>query len=103
MFQNKCLGELAYESTPAAILMAGIFLSFCVEYAGNRIVQWHESKVHSSHPEAGLHRHHSEPAVRTDMVNIAVLECGVIFHSLRTSFSLPLTLTLTLSTPLTNF
>ncbi|KAL1839242.1 hypothetical protein VTJ49DRAFT_1720 [Mycothermus thermophilus] len=79
MFDNECLGELAYESTAAAILMAGLFLSFFVEYLGNRLIQWHESKAHTGSVEAAGHGH---APVRTDMVNIAVLEAGVIFHSL---------------------
>ncbi|KAL2125559.1 hypothetical protein VTJ04DRAFT_1924 [Mycothermus thermophilus] len=79
MFANECLGELSYESTAAAILMAGLFLSFFVEYLGNRLIQWHESKAHTGSVEAP--GHHAAPA-RTDMVNITVLEAGVIFHSL---------------------
>jgi len=82
MFQNECLGELAYESTASAILMAGLFLSFLVEYLGNRLIQWHESKARVGNVEADGHAH-AGPAARTDMVNIAVLEAGVIFHSLR--------------------
>ena len=81
MFQNQCLGELAYESTAAAILMAGIFISFLVEYAGSRLVQWHEDKKRPENVESAEHAH-SPSASRTDMVNITVLEAGVIFHSL---------------------
>ena len=84
MFENECLGELAYESTASAILMAGLFLSFFIEYAGNRLIQWHESKARPDSVEAAGHSHApASPAARTDMVNIAVLEAGVIFHSLR--------------------
>ncbi|KAL2270774.1 hypothetical protein VTJ83DRAFT_145 [Remersonia thermophila] len=79
MFQNDCLGELAYEATAAAILMAGLFLSFFVEYLGSRLIQWHESKARDGSVETPGHAH---APVRTDMVNIAVLEAGVIFHSL---------------------
>jgi zinc transporter 1/2/3 len=82
MFTNECLGELAFEATASAILMAGIFLSFLVEYLGNRLIQWHEAKAKASTVEAAGHAH-AAPAARTDMVNIAVLEAGVIFHSLR--------------------
>src|SRR5689334_8266307 len=57
MFQNECLGELEYESTAAAILMAGIFLSFLVEYLGIRLVQWHAAKS-SGHTDGG-HSHNS--------------------------------------------
>lgn len=81
MFQNECLGELAYEATTAAIVMAGLFLSFLVEYAGNRLIQWHEAKRRGENVEsAGTH---ASPSARADMVNITVLELGIIFHSLR--------------------
>ncbi|KAL2257050.1 hypothetical protein VTK26DRAFT_730 [Humicola hyalothermophila] len=80
MFRNECLGELEYEATAAAILMAGLFLSFLVEYAGSRFIQWHASKSHHGHVESG--HGHSSPLARTDMVNISVLEAGVVFHSL---------------------
>lgn len=82
MFANECLGELSYESTAAAILMAGLFLSFLVEYTGNRLIQWHESKAKAGNVESAGHND-ATPTARTDMVNIGVLEAGVIFHSLR--------------------
>ncbi|KAK5656990.1 hypothetical protein OQA88_3513 [Cercophora sp. LCS_1] len=81
MFQNDCLGELAYESTASAILMAGIFLSFLVEYLGIRLVQWHGAKRGSEGVESPSGTKKS-PHISTEMVNITVLEAGVIFHSL---------------------
>ncbi|KAK3987643.1 hypothetical protein QBC44DRAFT_245352 [Cladorrhinum sp. PSN332] len=80
MFQNECLGELSYEATASAILMAGIFLSFLIEYAGSRLVDWHQSKERARNLESDTQVPLSTP--RTDMVNIAVLESGIIFHSL---------------------
>ncbi|KAJ4374859.1 high-affinity Zn(2+) transporter zrt1 [Neocucurbitaria cava] len=44
MFGNECLGELEYEGTTAAIFMAGLFLSFLVDYLGARFVQWRQNK-----------------------------------------------------------
>ncbi|KAH6633917.1 putative metal ion transmembrane transporter protein [Chaetomium sp. MPI-SDFR-AT-0129] len=84
MFQNECLGTLAYESTASAILMAGLFLSFLIEYAGNRLVQWHQGKAGSASVESvsSGNVHDSTPAARTGMVNIMVMEAGIIFHSL---------------------
>lgn len=38
MFTNECLGELEYEATTSAIVMAGIFLAFLFEYLGHRYV-----------------------------------------------------------------
>ncbi|KAK4446364.1 hypothetical protein QBC34DRAFT_411574 [Podospora aff. communis PSN243] len=81
MFANECLGELAYEGTAAAILMAGLFLSFLVEYLGIRLVQWHGAKSAAAGLESAggaSKASHASP----EMVNIAVLEAGVIFHSL---------------------
>ncbi|KAK0657923.1 hypothetical protein B0T16DRAFT_306377, partial [Cercophora newfieldiana] len=81
MFANECLGELAFEGTAAAILMAGLFLSFLVEYLGIRLVQWHGAKSAAANlesPGAVSKASHASP----EMVNIAVLEAGVIFHSL---------------------
>lgn len=97
MFQNQCLGELAYESTAAAILMAGIFLSFLVEYAGSRLIQWHGSKKRPDSVETAGHSD-SPAAPRTDMVNIAVLETGVIFHSICKRHAAPDTATGQLTT-----
>jgi solute carrier family 39 (zinc transporter), member 1/2/3 len=88
MFANECLGELAYEATAAAILMAGLFLSFLVEYLGIRLVQWHGAKSAAAGLESagGVPKaSHASP----EMVNIAVLEAGVIFHSLREPSRLP--------------
>ncbi|KAH8667670.1 ZIP zinc transporter-domain-containing protein [Tricladium varicosporioides] len=60
MFSNSCLGTLNYEGTTAAIFMAGLFLSFLVEYLGQRLLHW--KKVHhgqmetapSSHTASGI-------------------------------------------------
>ena len=80
MFTNECLGKLSYESTASAILMAGIFLSFLVEYLGVRIVQWQKEKAAAGSVESAADQ--SLQVAKTDMVNITVLEAGVIFHSL---------------------
>ncbi|EEH41133.1 zinc-regulated transporter 2 [Paracoccidioides lutzii Pb01] len=55
LFQNRCLRGLNYEATTAAIVMAGIFLSFLVEYIGNRIIlaRTPDSKPHA-HGDAEL-------------------------------------------------
>jgi len=61
--------------------MAGIFLSFMVEYFGIRLVQWHAKKTATRNAEAagGVVQ---TPQISTELVNISVLEAGVIFHSL---------------------
>lgn len=81
MFASECLGELSYESTAAAISMAGMFISFLAEYLGVRVLQWHAAKTEARNIENGGEK--GDSAQRTEMVNIMVLECGVVFHSMR--------------------
>jgi solute carrier family 39 (zinc transporter), member 1/2/3 len=76
MFGNECLGELAYEGTTSAIVMAGIFISFLVEFIGHRIVR---AKVRS---EAALTLAEKSKAMLSARVtSILVMEAGIIFHS----------------------
>ncbi|KZZ92137.1 Zinc/iron permease [Moelleriella libera RCEF 2490] len=77
MFGNKCLGDLGYEATTAAILMAGIFLSFVVEYIGQRIVLAKTRNAVSLNPEE-----QADALLRTEVVSILVMEAGILFHSL---------------------
>ncbi|TLD12253.1 uncharacterized protein PgNI_03620 [Pyricularia grisea] len=71
MFANECLGELEYEATTSAIVIAGIFLSFLVEFIGKRIV---------------LARMARSPGtvsrLSPETVSVFVLETGIIFHSI---------------------
>lgn len=77
MFTNPCIGELEYEAVTSAIVMAGIFLSFLVEYIGQRIVQ---NKIRS---EAALTaKERSAAILSSETVGILVMEMGIIFHSL---------------------
>ncbi|WQF78816.1 Putative zinc/iron permease [Colletotrichum destructivum] len=71
MFGNECLGALEYEGTTSAIVMAGIFLSFLVEYIGKRMVM----KKMASNPTATTR-------FSPETVSVLVLECGIIFHSI---------------------
>lgn len=80
MFNNECLGELGYEGTTSAILMAGIFLSFFVEYIGQRVVQ---AKIRSE--SALTFKEKAGTLLNSDIVSILVMEGGIIFHSLRKS------------------
>lgn len=107
MFANNCLGGLQYEATTAAIVMAGIFISFVPEYIGMRIFHRSVSKhaqTASASPtpeelncdlkgadatEAAMGHHHmhvgdgqeQSPALQKIKVNI--MEAGILFHSLR--------------------
>ncbi|KAM0327155.1 hypothetical protein ACHAQA_006286 [Verticillium albo-atrum] len=71
MFANPCLGALKFEGTTSAVVMAGIFLSFLVEYIGQRVVK---SKL-ARGPDA-------TSWFRPETVSIMVLEAGILFHSI---------------------
>ncbi|OTA90600.1 hypothetical protein M434DRAFT_390202 [Hypoxylon sp. CO27-5] len=66
MFTNECLGELQYEATTAAIVMAGLFFAFVVENTSHRIA--HKLSVGTQYND--------------EVVGVAVLEAGIIFHSI---------------------
>ncbi|KAK3984551.1 hypothetical protein QBC44DRAFT_353586 [Cladorrhinum sp. PSN332] len=72
MFNNECLGPLAYEAVTAAIAMAGLFLSFLVEYLGHRLVK----------ARVGATDANDDKVMSTEMLSIYVMEAGIIFHSL---------------------
>lgn len=99
MFGNKCLGNLKYEATTTAIMMAGMFVTFMMEYIGSRVIN---SRVHpesdsevsvasstqqahnkDQSTECGLSpeasHHHFAP---NDNLSVALLEAGIIFHSI---------------------
>ncbi|KAI0576796.1 zinc/iron transporter protein [Pyrenophora tritici-repentis] len=107
MFGNSCLGELKYEGTTAAIFMAGLFLSFLIDYLGARFVQWRQGKqvggnadvstVRSNDkssntstsapadPESNHSHAHGSARALTPMeakINVMNLEAGIIFHSI---------------------
>ncbi|CVK86728.1 related to zinc transporter [Fusarium mangiferae] len=77
MFGNQCIGELGYEATTSALVMAGIFLSFLVEYIGNRIVL---AKTRASANLSDAER--KSAWLSTEVVSVLVMEMGILFHSL---------------------
>lgn len=100
MFTNDCIGELEYEATTTAIIMAGVFLSFLVEYVGHRIVVSHNTKssadAESESQRGGrdeqpdnitafAHLGHShgahDPTCPDNKFSVLVMEAGVLFHS----------------------
>lgn len=110
MFSNECLGRLEYEGTTAAIFMAGLFLSFLIDYLGARFVQWRQGKHASSSTEVAAatdsktdevssapssnhgsshgHGGHAHGLMRKatpmeEKINVMNLEAGIIFHSIR--------------------
>ena len=112
MFTNECLGELDYEPTTSAIVMAGIFLAFLTEYIGHRVIAAHSgqkgSRTTVPHPgsvdsESGVkppsgtssqdheqgatvahfgHHHHDIHYDPYDKLPVYVMEAGVLFHSI---------------------
>lgn len=110
MFSNSCLGTLEYEATTAAVFLAGLFLSFLVEYFGHRIAHWRKAQISSEtletdssdpktqagpgeaggdmvvspncpHEPATIRKHQHRMGFET--VSVLVLESGIIFHSIR--------------------
>lgn len=77
MFSNECIGELGYEATTSAIVMAGLFLSFLVEYIGHRVVL---AKAKASAALSSTER--KSVFLSTEVLSILVMEAGIIFHSL---------------------
>ncbi|KAL5433100.1 hypothetical protein PMIN07_008097 [Paraphaeosphaeria minitans] len=105
MFGNECIGELPYEATTASIFMAGLFLSFLVDYISKRFLLWRQQKRSGGQdaeataaPNADAktaspanstliptHSHSEHVDLHSDAdakVNVLVLEAGIIFHSL---------------------
>jgi zinc transporter 1/2/3 len=102
MFANSCLGELQFEGTTAAIFMAGLFLSFLIDYLGARFVQWRQSKRVVESPEiaaigsdqesatkstASATPHHAHGSMHQASpmeakINVYNLEAGIVFHSI---------------------
>ncbi|KAL9635146.1 MAG: hypothetical protein Q9204_002728, partial [Flavoplaca sp. TL-2023a] len=99
MFKNPCLGPLKYESTTTAIVMAGAFLTFLLQYSSFRLTDARSktvlSKSDSQHAESingdtsvkssqspaptALHNHRMPKL--DDPLSVLILEAGIIFHS----------------------
>lgn len=105
MFQNQCLGELGYEATTSAVVMAGLFLSFLVEYIGMRLVAWHSAKKPAEAPAYSEQAASGDKAANHDVfsqesrsnafmavdhhhgggnnkLSVLVMEAGILFHSI---------------------
>ncbi|KAH6850111.1 hypothetical protein B0I37DRAFT_105672 [Chaetomium sp. MPI-CAGE-AT-0009] len=82
MFQNECLGKLSYEATPAVILMAGVFVSFLADYSVQQILLWRSTRKGGTPDE-----NPGSSAISAELVNVAILEAGIMFHSLRVAVS----------------
>lgn len=102
MFSNECLGPLAYEATTASIVMAGLFITFLIEYIGNRVISSRSSRMKQEgdlepttpdgksdqlNPQTNPaitslgHDHHSGHN-SIDKLSVIILEAGIVFHSI---------------------
>lgn len=98
MWGNSCIA-LGYEATAASITMAGIFLTFIIEYSAHRIADWRASKdidnlkgnsqseiTHkNSTNEKDLSLNDSaayyDVSSEKDSLKCILLEAGIVFHS----------------------
>ncbi|KAF4431414.1 Zinc-regulated transporter 1 [Fusarium acutatum] len=78
MFGNECLGELLYEATTAAIVMAGLFISFLIEFCVQRAMRWQLTKK----TETDSAYLSPKAVAKAEMANITIMEAGIIFHSI---------------------
>ncbi|KAK8121356.1 high-affinity Zn(2+) transporter z.t1.c1 [Apiospora kogelbergensis] len=78
MFENKCLGRINYEATPAAILLGGVIVSFMVDFLSHRLFSRRQQDD-------------DERQISNDLVKIFALECGILFHSLLIGITLVVT------------
>ncbi|KAH7336592.1 zinc/iron transporter [Rhexocercosporidium sp. MPI-PUGE-AT-0058] len=113
-FANECLGALIYEGTTTSIAMAGMFLSFLIEYIGNRLVarrntdvtptvdseQFSETSPKGSTyaapttPDtsiAALGHAHSNKIHPDSHFSVAIMESGIVFHSILIGITLNVT------------
>lgn len=97
MFSNECIGILEYEATAMAIAMAGVFLAFLVDWSAHRFVTSRQEEVVVSSSSKGVEEEHGSSGMgmphnmgchtvgkSEDKVSVAVMEAGIIFHSIRT-------------------
>ncbi|KAL6852763.1 high-affinity Zn(2+) transporter zrt1 [Amphichorda felina] len=77
MFTNECIGTLDYEAVTSSIVMAGLFISFVVEYIGQRVVS---AKLQREVSLTSKER--AQTVLSSEVVNILVMELGILFHSL---------------------
>lgn len=98
MFTNECLGELQYEATTTAIVIAGAFMTFLLQYFSVRVYNKRTrmtrenterldqtagdgSEKSSEHKQPTPFGHHSAYSAQDDPFSVLILEAGIIFHS----------------------
>ncbi|KAF5625662.1 zinc-regulated transporter 1 [Fusarium sp. NRRL 52700] len=78
MFDNECIEGLQYEATTAAIVMAGLFISFLIEFCVQRAMRWQLTKK----TETGSTYLSPKAVEKAEMANITIMEAGIVFHSI---------------------
>lgn len=94
MFQNECVGDLAYESTAAAISMAAAIITFLLDFIGTRLAnRKSESGMSSPDLDSADAKERNQPFEGHDCGHVdsafaaeeswrvVLLEAGIIFHS----------------------
>ncbi|KUM61210.1 hypothetical protein ACN42_g5905 [Penicillium freii] len=111
MFTNECLGELEYEATTSAVVVAGIFIAFLLEYIGHRVIVARNSKrnptetvssesVSQQTQQKGQNDHSPDEQQQCTLAglghthgsldltgpnskfSVMVMEAGILFHSI---------------------
>lgn len=94
---NSCI-SLSYESTGPAITMAGIFLTFLIEYLGSRLILSRNNKAANMETErddneknnvtteesssSSISHTHEGKKMANDEFSVVVMEAGIVFHSI---------------------
>lgn len=99
-FSNDCIEGIEYEATAGAILIAGLFITFIIEYIAHR---WIDRKRHMFEKPQAPGAVTTDPKTQKEAsegtlsetsssehytpkslaLNTAVMEAGIIFHSIR--------------------
>lgn len=106
MFANECIGTLQYEATASAIAMAGLFLAFVIDWSAHRFMTSRQETATASlnssnsalesgvegkgeddeHKNTNMGMPHNlgchDVGHTEDKVSVAVMEAGIIFHSI---------------------
>mmetsp|Transcript_8990 Transcript_8990/g.8890 ORF Transcript_8990/g.8890 Transcript_8990/m.8890 type:complete len:479 (-) Transcript_8990:74-1510(-) len=97
MWGNSCI-TLGYESTATSITMAGIFLTFLIEYLVNRLIKWRAQRssrflIEKGNPEKTnditeetisqtITPNNNCSIIVHDEFSCVAMEAGIVFHSI---------------------
>ncbi|KAL0069236.1 hypothetical protein AAF712_003599 [Marasmius tenuissimus] len=99
MFNNDCLAErLAYDAVAPALALAALLVTFIIDYAVHRYIRKNtpaERQAVDQLKTKSKESHQSSSSVESgglstkqDIVNVQLLEAGIIFHSIMIGVSL---------------